>query len=107
MYVEEQLTEKNMKFVSFHEPDIGGELTAVALIPCEEAKQFCKQFKLALKNYAPIAQSGRAAVSKTANAGSNPARSANGEVAQLIERRDFKAEVEGVSPSLPTILHER
>ena len=56
MYIEEQLTEKGIKHVSFREPDIGDELTAIALSPSEEAKEFCKPNKLALKNYAPVSK---------------------------------------------------
>lgn len=64
--VEDKLKEAGMKFVSFREPDIGDELTAIAIMPCEEAKDFCKGFSLALKNYAPVAQLVRAADSKSA-----------------------------------------
>lgn len=78
IYIEDALKEKGMKFVSFREPDIGDELTAIALIPCEEASKFCKNFKLALKNYAPVAQPGRAGTSKVLDVGSNPTRCATG-----------------------------
>ena len=76
VYTEDSLKEKNMKFVPFREPDLNDELTAIAIMPCEEAKEFTKNFSLALKNYAPIAQSGRAETSKVSDVGSNPTRCA-------------------------------
>lgn len=76
MHVEDRLNEQGIKHAAFREPDIGDELTAIALAPTEQSAEFCKGFKLALKNYAPIAQFGRAADSKSVDVGSNPARSA-------------------------------
>lgn len=78
--LEDLLTEKGMKFVSFREPDIGDELTAIAIIPCDEAKKVCSGMPLALKNYAPIAQLVRAADSKSARMGFESSRGANGQV---------------------------
>lgn len=43
------LQEKGYKHSRFTEPDIGDELTAVALVPCPEAKKLCSRFKLAGK----------------------------------------------------------
>lgn len=39
----------SISFNNFTEPDIGNELTALALVPSREATQFCKQFRLALR----------------------------------------------------------
>lgn len=86
MHVEEQLKEKDMKFVSFREPDIGHELTSIAILPSEKAKKFCSRFKLALQNV-PVAQSGRAGGSNPLDVGSNPAgNTMKAGVAQLAER---------------------
>lgn len=35
---------------AFHEPDIGGNITAIAIEPGEIAKELCKHIPLALKN---------------------------------------------------------
>lgn len=86
--MEESLEEQNIKFVSFREPDIGDELTAIAILPSEEARHFCKGFKLAKMENAPVAQPGRATVSKTVDAGSNPAGSAKG--SDLMDPEKFK-----------------
>lgn len=45
--IQDQLTDSGMKFASFLEPDIQNELTAIAILPSEEAKQFCSNLKLA------------------------------------------------------------
>ena len=73
--VEDQLKDAGMRFASFREPDIQNELTAIALLPCEDAKQFCKQFKLA--KLCSCSLGVQAAVSKTADMGSNPIGGAN------------------------------
>ena len=46
---ENSLKEKNIKFSSFYEPDIGNELTAIAIVPSEQSKKLCSKFKLAGK----------------------------------------------------------
>ena len=79
MALEDQLTEANMKFVSFKEPDIADELTAISIMPDENIKKICSNMKLALKNYAPITQ-GRVESSKDFNLGSSPSGCANPEV---------------------------
>jgi hypothetical protein len=76
MALEDQLTESNMKFVSFHEPDLADELTSIAIMPDENIKKICSNMKLALKNYAPIIQ-GRIEASKAFNLGSSPSGCAN------------------------------
>ena len=68
--VEEGLKILGMEHISFKEPDIGNELTAIAILPSEQAKSFCKHFKLA---FSPVAQFGRAGGSNPLDVGSNPA----------------------------------
>ena len=55
-----QLKDTDIKFCPFYEPDFGGELTAICLIPTEDTaesvKDFTKRFKLA--RLVPVAQQG-------------------------------------------------
>lgn len=37
------------KIAVFHEPDVGGAVTAIAIEPCELARELCKNLPLALK----------------------------------------------------------
>lgn len=39
----------NISFTTFTEPDLGNELTAVAVSPGDKAEAFCRQFRLALR----------------------------------------------------------
>ena len=48
--VVQTLTDRNLLFQPFHEPDIDNQLTAVAIEPSERAKRFCSRFKLALRS---------------------------------------------------------
>ncbi len=48
-YVQKAL-KKGIKLVEFYEPDIGNELTAVALEPCELSKRLISNLPLMLKN---------------------------------------------------------
>lgn len=74
--IEDKLKENGFKFASFREPDLNGELTAIAIIPGEGVREFCKGFSLALKNVSG-AGPGSAGLSKSLSiAGSNPARNA-------------------------------
>ncbi len=43
------LEKTDIKHYVFREPDVGDEPTAVALMPSDAAKIFCKGFKLALR----------------------------------------------------------
>ena len=79
--IEGKLKEKNIKYVPFREPDLGHELTAIALMPSEEAKQFCKHLKLAKLNYAPIAQLAERPTLNGKVVGSSPTRCADASIA--------------------------
>ncbi len=46
------LEKTDIKHYVFREPDVGDEPTAVALMPSDVAKIFCKGFKLALRQKA-------------------------------------------------------
>lgn len=39
----------NISFTKFTEPDIGNELTAIAIEPGDKSRDFCKQFKTAFR----------------------------------------------------------
>ena len=39
----------NISLTTFHEPDIGNELTAIALLPDDEAEVYCRKLKLAFR----------------------------------------------------------
>jgi len=45
------LTDANLLFSPFHEPDIDNELTAIAIEPSDKARKFCSRFGLALRKY--------------------------------------------------------
>lgn len=45
--LEDKLRENGFKFAAFREPDIGGELTSIAILPSDGVKNFCKNLKLA------------------------------------------------------------
>lgn len=45
----QMLQSKNYKHSRFIEPDIGDELTAIAIVPCPEVRKLCSRFKLAGK----------------------------------------------------------
>ena len=79
-YVEEALINLGIKHVAFREPDIDNELTAIAIVPCEEAKSFCKHFKLALSS--PVAQLAERPALNREVVGAEPTRRANAGVAQ-------------------------
>jgi len=46
----ETAEQRNIRFSIFKEPDIGNQITAIALEPCKESKKMCSQLKLALKS---------------------------------------------------------
>ncbi|KKM13151.1 hypothetical protein LCGC14_1719050 [marine sediment metagenome] len=48
--VSQKLTDANLLFSPFHEPDINNELTAIAIEPSDKAKKFCSRFKLVLRD---------------------------------------------------------
>lgn len=41
---------QNIRWSAFREPDIGGQITAIALEPCVETMKLCKNLPLALKD---------------------------------------------------------
>lgn len=45
-----QAKEQNITFSIFREPDIGNEITAVAMECSDKSKMLCRDFKLALRN---------------------------------------------------------
>lgn len=76
--VERQLIKKGVDHCAFREPDVDYELTAIALLPSDEARRFTGNYKLAMKNYVPIAQSGRAGGTLNHKVpGSNPGGDSN------------------------------
>ena len=80
-----RLEESNIQFCPFYEPDIGNELTAICLMPSEEAKELTKGMKLA-KLKAPVAQQGERPVLNWKGESASLSGCANAEVAQLVER---------------------
>lgn len=46
-----QAVEQGIRVVRFYEPDMGDELTAIALEPGCASKQLCSKLKLALRGY--------------------------------------------------------
>lgn len=42
---------QDIKYSTFIEPDMGDQVTAIALEPCEAAKKLCSSLPLALKSY--------------------------------------------------------
>jgi hypothetical protein len=52
----EKLSKKGLKYSEFLEPDIGWSLTALAIVPCEQAKKVCSNFPLAGKKNHPNGQ---------------------------------------------------
>lgn len=115
--LEDKLKDSGMHYISFREPDIGDELTAIAIMPSEQAKDFCKGLPLALKNYAPVAQLVRAADSKSAGVvrtdqgrhtgvvypsaqgACKDSPPTNAPVAQSIEQQVYNLHVEGLRSS--------
>lgn len=81
--IEEDLKNMNVNFVSFREPDIGEELTAIAVLPSEEAKKYCKRFKLALQSKDMGISSKSGHQSDSGNGGERPSMPANAPVTQL------------------------
>lgn len=49
----ERFKEHNLKHTVFREPDIGNQITAVAVEPCELSKKICSRLSLTLKNAKP------------------------------------------------------
>jgi hypothetical protein len=47
----EKFEKKGLKVTPFFEPDIGNELTAIAVEPTEKARKMCSNLPLALKEY--------------------------------------------------------
>lgn len=45
----EKFRESNLKFTIFREPDIGNEITSVAIEPSEKAAKLCSNLPLMLK----------------------------------------------------------
>lgn len=45
----EKATENDIKFSVFREPDIGNQITAIALAPGQKSKKLCSSLRLALK----------------------------------------------------------
>lgn len=45
----EQLESTDLLYSPFYEPDIGNQLTAIAIEPSQLSKKFCSRFKLAMK----------------------------------------------------------
>ncbi|HNP06582.1 MAG TPA: peptidyl-tRNA hydrolase [Cyclobacteriaceae bacterium] len=52
--------ENNVKAVMFKEPDIGNELTAITLEPCEQTYKLTSSLPLALKEYSDMRESRKA-----------------------------------------------
>lgn len=49
--IEDELRDQNeIQYSAFREPDIQNELTSIAIMPSENARKFCKNFKLAKLN---------------------------------------------------------
>jgi hypothetical protein len=42
---------QNLKYSIFLEPDIGNQVTSIAIAPSPEAKKLCSKIPLALKEY--------------------------------------------------------
>jgi hypothetical protein len=47
--VQNTLRGLNISLTTFNEPDIGNELTAIALLPNDEAEAYCRKLKLAFR----------------------------------------------------------
>ena len=52
----QKLKREGLKFSEFREPDIGNELTAIAIVPNERAKKMCSNFPLAGRKCNPNAK---------------------------------------------------
>lgn len=72
------LESSSIKYAPFYEPDIGDELTAIALMPGKNAKEFCKRYKLA--KFAPVAQRLEQPALTRRVVGLNPTRGATKEI---------------------------
>ena len=72
--VEEALQAFSMEHAAFREPDIGNELTAIAIVPSEQARSFCRHFKLAFSS--PLSSTRRASASKAECDGAVPSEGA-------------------------------
>jgi hypothetical protein len=46
----EKFKQSNLKYTIFREPDIGNQITSVAVEPCEKAAKLCSNLKLMLKD---------------------------------------------------------
>ncbi len=46
-----KLSQFNIKYSAFREPDIDNQLTAIAIEPCDAARKLCSNFPLALKEF--------------------------------------------------------
>lgn len=46
-----RLEQNNIKFSSFHEPDIENQVTAIAIEPCEQAKRLVSSIPTALREF--------------------------------------------------------
>lgn len=46
-----QLEKTNLKFISFVEPDLNNEITAVAIEPGDISRRLCSRFGLAFREY--------------------------------------------------------
>jgi hypothetical protein len=66
----ERLQKMTINYCPFYEPDLGGELTAISLMPGEEAKKFCSNFKLA--KFCSCGVSDSTSISKIEGEGLNP-----------------------------------
>lgn len=44
-----QAQDAGIKWSAFREPDVGGQITSIAIEPCQVAKELCKNLPLALK----------------------------------------------------------
>lgn len=64
---------RGLRATGFHEPDLDGQLTAICIEPCEATSKLVSNLPLLLREPKPVhSSSGKAALSKSENTGSNP-----------------------------------
>lgn len=64
---------RGLRATGFHEPDLGGQLTAICIEPSEATSKLVSNLPLLLREPKPVhSSSGKTTLSKSANTGSNP-----------------------------------